>query len=127
MLIHKVYKNVTMMVKLHENPIPIPYPKYLSLLWNVFQKLNWEVRGLNINGENLTNLLLADDVVLLPNNLKDIQPIPQGLLDVRAEVHLQINISNTKFITNLVPSETINVDIREAQKYGYQVITKHVN
>ena len=67
-----------------------------------FKKLNWENNGLNIDGRNLTNLRFADDIVLLADNLKDIKDMLQELQNACADVDLQMNISKTNYMTNLV-------------------------
>ena len=38
---------------------------FTTALEELFQQMNWEERGLNINGEYLNNLSFADDIVLL--------------------------------------------------------------
>ena len=127
-------QNAKVTVKLHENTKCIQIgrgvrqgdtisPKlFITVLEYAFKKLNWENRGLNIDGRNLTNLRFADDIVLLADNLKDIKDMLQELQNACADVGLQMNISKTKYMTNLVPSEQIFIGDKEValvNKYNY--------
>lgn len=133
-LIYNIYSNATMMVKLHENTDPIQItrgvrqgdtmsPKlFITVLEYAFKSLSWEGKGLNIDGQTLTNLRFADDIVLLSDNLRDINTMLQDLNRVCAQAGLRINISKTKFMTNMVPSENIVVDdceVKLVDKYTY--------
>ena len=44
---------------------------FISALGEVFRNLNWEKKGLPINGEKINNLRFADDVVLISTNLEE--------------------------------------------------------
>lgn len=133
-LIYNIYKNATMVVKLRENTERIPIrrgvrqgdtmsPKlFTAVLEYAFKRLKWEEKGINIDGKRLTNLRFADDIVLTADNLGDTRAMLQELQQVCAEVGLHINISKTKFMTNLVPSGNILVDdkvIEMVDKYTY--------
>lgn len=58
--------------------------------------LNWDDKGVRIDGTNLTNLRYADDTVLISDNLKDIRIIVEELQEAYSTVGLQINLSKTK-------------------------------
>lgn len=133
-LIYNIYKNATMMVKLHENTNPIRIgrgvrqgdtmsPKlFTAVLEYAFKMLDWEGKGLNIDGRNLTNLRFADDVVLLSDNMGEIRIMLRDLREMCSRVGLEINMSKTKFMTNLVPSENMTVDgceVELVEKYIY--------
>ena len=133
-LIYNIYKNAKVTVTLHENTKCIQIgrgvrqgdtrsPKlFKTVLEYAFKKLNWENRGLNLDGRNLTNLRFADDIVLLADNLKDIKDMLQELQNACADVGLQTNISKTKYMTNLVLSKQIFIGDKEealVNKYDY--------
>lgn len=40
---------------------------FITVLEYAFKELNWEQMGINIDGQHLTNLCVADDIVLLSN------------------------------------------------------------
>jgi len=107
------------MVELHESTNPIEIgrgvrqgdtmsPKlFITVLEYVFKKLDWDQKGLKIDGQSLSNLRFADDIVLLADNLEDIRIMLQELQEVCATVGLKMNIGKTKFMTNLVPSNNL--------------------
>lgn len=136
------------MVKLHKNINQIPIrrdvrqgdtsPKlFITVLESAFKHLDWSHRGININGENLTNLRFADDIVLISDNLGEMKLMLQDLQRVCTRAGLNINVSKTKFMTNLVPSQNINIDGNEiekwtvihilAMKFEFQEIIKRAN
>ena len=123
-----------MMVKLHENTNPIRIgrgvrqgdtmsPKlFITVLQYAFGMLEWSGKGLNIDGLNLTDLRFADDIALLSDSLQDIKKMLEDLQEVCAQVGLKMNISKTKFMTNLVPSGNIAVgdcEVELVDKYTY--------
>lgn len=136
-LIHNIYKNATMKVKLHENTSAIPIgrgvrqgdtmsPKlFITVLEYAFKELNWEEKGINIDGQHLTNLRFADDIILLSDNLKDIRQMLLELEEVCSEIGLKINFSKTKYMTNLVPSEILTVGGQEVELVNSYVYLGH--
>lgn len=133
-LIYNIYKNATMMVRLHENTNPIEIgrgvrqgdtmsPKlFTTVLQYAFGMLEWSGKGLNIDGLNLTDLRFADDIALVSDNLQDIREMLEDLQEVCDRVGLKINISKTKYMTNLVPSGNITIgdeEVELADKYIY--------
>ena len=75
-LLADIYFNCTSRVQLHKESKPINIkqgvrqgdtisPKlFTSCLEDIFRSLNWEKRGININGEYLNHLTFADDIVI---------------------------------------------------------------
>ncbi|XP_045460954.1 uncharacterized protein LOC123671253 [Harmonia axyridis] len=133
-LIYNIYKNATMMVRLHENTNLIRIgrgvrqgdtmsPKlFITVLESAFKMLEWSGKGLNIDGLNLTDLRFADDIALFADNLQDIRKMLEDLQEVCVQVGLKINISKTKFMTNLVPSANIAIgdhDVNLVDRYIY--------
>ncbi|KAG1654084.1 putative uncharacterized transposon-derived protein F52C9.6 [Nymphon striatum] len=76
-------------------------PKLFTVcLENVFRCLNWTSKGIPINGEGLTNLRFADDVVLFPESPQEFQLIVEELRTASSKVGLEINLSKTKVMFN---------------------------
>lgn len=95
---------------------------FITVLEYVFKKLDWDKKGLKIDGQYLSNLRFADDIILLADNLEDIKIMLQELQEVCATVGLKMNIGKTKFMTNLVPSNNLiieNSEIGLVDKYTY--------
>ena len=101
------------MVKLHKKGRGVRQgdtmsPKlFIAVLQYAFGMLEWSGKGLNIDGLNLTDPRFADDIALFSDNLQDIRKMLEDLQQVCAQIGLKINISKTKFMTNLVPSGNI--------------------
>jgi len=49
------------------------------VLEDVFRELDWDKKGININGEYLSNLRYADDVVLVASTKKELNEMMQDL------------------------------------------------
>lgn len=121
-LIYNIYKNATMSVQLHENSNKIKInrgvrpgatrsPKlFISVLESAFKHLNWDHKGISVDGNNLTNLRFADDIVLISSDLGEMKSMLRDLKSACEKVGLNINISKTKFMTNLVPSQNIEIN-----------------
>ena len=84
---------------------------FTATLENVFRKLSWEGKGLNINGEHLNHLRFADDIVLIANSSQELQSLITELAEASLEVGLKINLSKTKVMYNdFIDIENITVD-----------------
>ncbi len=64
----------------------------------VFKYLNWEEKGIKINGRNLTNFRFADDIVLFGNSLKEIKIMLNELEMTSKEAGLSVNKNKTKIL-----------------------------
>lgn len=79
----------------------------------------------NIDGKNLNNLRFADDIVLFSDNLEEMRLMLRDLQKVCGKVGLNINMSKTKFMTNLVPSCGLKIDGAEIQLVNRYVYLGH--
>ncbi len=52
---------------------PLSPSLFNSVLKNIFQKLGWEGRSIRINGESLSYLRFADDVVLILADVEELE------------------------------------------------------
>lgn len=123
-LIKNIYDNATMKVILTESTEPIAIkrgvrqgdtlsPKLFTLvLEDIFKKLSWEKRGLNIAGARLNNLRFADDIVLLTDNPDELQIMIQELNDASLRVGLEMNLDKTKIMTNM-NGHNINITVNQ--------------
>lgn len=93
---------------------------FTTLLEYAFKQIDWQNWDININGENL-NHLFADDIVLISDNIGEAIQMLKKLQEM-SERGLTINVSKTKFMTNLVTTGYIiadNLQIEEVRSYKY--------
>ncbi|CAF1624010.1 unnamed protein product [Rotaria magnacalcarata] len=103
---------------------------FTAALEDVFRTLSWENRGIMVDGELLTHLHLADDIVLFAYNVKTVAEMLKELNEASTRVGLKINRAKTQAMKNdQCASENINLDddtILFVNKYTYlgQTITQ---
>ncbi|KAI8440552.1 hypothetical protein MSG28_001794 [Choristoneura fumiferana] len=73
---------------------------FTNALEDVFKTLDWKGRGININGEYLSHLRFADDIVIVAETLQDLQHMLNGLADSSQRVGLRMNLDKTKVMFN---------------------------
>jgi hypothetical protein len=70
---------------------------------DMFKTLNWKGRGININGEYISHLRFADDIVIMAQTLQDLQLM---LANFTVCIALWMNLDKTKVMFNeYVPPE----------------------
>uniref|UniRef100_A0A8R1EHF2 Reverse transcriptase domain-containing protein n=1 Tax=Caenorhabditis japonica TaxID=281687 RepID=A0A8R1EHF2_CAEJA len=83
--------------------------------------------GIRINGQNLTHLRFADDIVLVASNPKAVSLMIQELVEMCGKVGLRMNTNKTKVMRNKFASQSpVNVThnnvttcIEEVNEYVY--------
>lgn len=73
---------------------------FTNALEDVFKLLEWKGRGININGENVSHLRFADDIVIIAESLEELENMLNGLNDASQRVGLRMNLDNTKIMSN---------------------------
>ena len=58
---------------------------FTATLESIFRRLNWENKGVKIDGEFLSNLRFADDIFLCTEIQQELQQMPQELSDEREQ------------------------------------------
>lgn len=109
---------------------PLSPKLFTAVLEEVFRKLDWSKNGLNINGEKLTHLRFADDIVVFANTSEELQKMLIELNTASKEVGLSMNIQKTKAMTNDEDANVIKIDgnnIEYVTEYIYlgQLISNH--
>ena len=79
---------------------PISSKLFTCLLEHVFRQIDWHNCGIDINGNKLTNLRFADDVVLFAKSEKDLECMLHQLQTHCKIVGLQMNSTKTKTMRN---------------------------
>nr|XP_027217367.1 uncharacterized protein LOC113809892 [Penaeus vannamei] len=71
--IHKVHESIKNQDKGVRQGDTTSPKLFTACLESVFQNLDWETKGIKIDGEYLSHLRFADAIVLVANNLQDLQ------------------------------------------------------
>lgn len=69
-------------------------------LEEAMRQLNWNNKGLRINGEYLNNLRFADDLVLISDNLNELVEMAEEFIEVCQPAGLTVNTNKTKILSN---------------------------
>lgn len=131
-ILKNIYTKSTARVKLEstgdEFPIkrgvrqgdPISPKLFSAVLEMIFRNLKW-TKGLNINGENLSHLRFADDIILFSDCPKTLESMLQQLSNESIKAGLSMNLTKTKIMSN---STNIEIKIKDevieyVQEYIY--------
>ncbi|XKL63185.1 hypothetical protein PGB90_005549 [Kerria lacca] len=71
-----------------------------SILEKIFKNLDWGDKGISINGEKVSNLRFADDVVIIAGSFNQLEEMLHELDNQGREAGLNINTNKTKILTN---------------------------
>ena len=66
----------------------------------IINKINWENKGVRIDGEYLSHLIFADDIVLIANSTSKLQEMLQDIHDISKPVGLKMHLGKTEVICN---------------------------
>ncbi|RVE54059.1 hypothetical protein evm_001182 [Chilo suppressalis] len=96
---------------------------FTNTMEDMFKTLNWKGRGININGERISHLRFADDIVIMAETLQDLQQMLNDLADSSIRIGLRMNLDKTKVMFNEhVLPEPIAIHgavLEVVQKYVY--------
>ena len=73
---------------------------FTASLEDTFRDLNWEDKGISINGKRLNNLRFADDVTLISEKLTELESCLNELSIESKKKGLKINMDKTKILSN---------------------------
>lgn len=111
---------------------PLSPKLFTSLLEHQFRKIEWKPEyGVNIDGQQLTHLRFADDIIVIANTAQTLKEMLQDIDTVSRAAGLTMNASKTKIMTNdeEVQIQLGQVNIEYVQQYTYlgQTISPHSN
>ena len=99
---------------------------FTATLESIFRRLNWENKGVKIDGEFLSNLRFADDIFLCTETPQELQQMLQELSDESRQMGLKMNITKTKvMVVDNTPINVNNVLIENVPGYAY--LGQHYN
>jgi hypothetical protein len=67
---------------------------------DMLKLLDWRRFGININGEYMTHLRFANDIVVMAEILEDLSRMLEDLNRVSQQVGLKMNMDKTKIVSN---------------------------
>jgi hypothetical protein len=73
---------------------------FTAALEDMFKLLDWRGYGININGEYMTHLRFADDIVVMAETLEDLSTMLEVLNRVSQQMGLKMNMDKTKIMSN---------------------------
>lgn len=142
-ILKNVYTNSTARIKLEKEGKEIKInrgvrqgdplsPKlFTAVLEEILRKLKWDQYGLNINGEQLSHLRFADDIILFATTKEHLQSMIIDLERESRKVGLTMNTSKTKAMTNasedtvIINGEPIEF-VKEYTYLGQQISTTDI-
>lgn len=79
---------------------PLSPKIFIDSLASAFRCLDWEEKGICIDGKYLSHLQFADDIVLISQDHQELQDMTHDLIQETKKFGLKINVTKTKAMTN---------------------------
>ena len=76
----------------------------------MFKNAQLEVKGINIDGEKLSNLRFADDVALTTEDVRDMEHQLITVSEESLKIGLKTHKGKTKFMTNIDTTDNIQIN-----------------
>lgn len=126
-ILKNIYQKSTAQIKLEttgdEFPIergvrqgdPISPKLFSAVLETIFRRLDWDNFGINVNGEKLSHLRFADDLILFSECPNTLERMLQQLSDESAKAGLSMNVAKTKIMSNSSAKEAITINNQQLE------------
>ena len=101
---------------------PLSPKLFTATIQDAFRKRELEERGLNIDGENLSELRFADDIALITTTVRNMEEQVNMINDESKKIGLKIHRGKTKYMTNFNTNKKIiveNTEIEKGEEYRY--------
>ena len=83
----------------------------------IINKINWEDKGIIRDGEHLSHLIFADDIVLVAKSPEELESMLTAIHLASKPVGLSMNLSKTKVMLNeSSTTSTVAVDMNTIEK-----------
>ena len=93
---------------------------FTATLESILSRLNWENKGVKIDGEFLSNLRFVDDILQCTETPQELHYMLQELPDESRRMGLKMNIAKTKvMVVDNTPINVNNVLIGNVEGYVY--------
>jgi hypothetical protein len=145
-ILMKLNQDFVTTIRLFERPLKIPVRKgvrqgdtispklFTACLEMVFRRLNWDMKGILIDGKHLHHLRFADDIVLIGRSPTEIEEMLRELDKEFKNVGLTMNRSKTQWMRNdHAPEGKVVIghdEIEEVNSYvylGQELTMRHEN
>ncbi len=73
---------------------------FTAVLEDIFRSMDWQTQGININGEHLSHLRFADDVVVIAETMEKLERMLEDLAKESGHRGLRLNADKTKVMKN---------------------------
>lgn len=108
---------------------------FTAALQEIFKRVEFEGKGIKIQGENLSNLKFADDIVLFSDSVKELQEMIKLLNDEGKKDGMKLNKAKTKIMGNIyankndfkISVEDVELTLVESYTYLGQLLTTDNN
>lgn len=80
---------------------------FIAAVEDMFKKLKWRKTGIKINGQFISHLRYADDIVLLGESLEEILDMMKDLDEQSKSIGLKMNLKKTKIMSNVMDHNQI--------------------
>src|SRR5271156_4455481 len=95
----------------------IPPKLFNAGLEQIFRRLNWDNKGMMINGDMLNHLRFADDIVLISISCEEAEEILNELNVESNKLGMKINMKKTKVMNNEhVNRKPVHIGTQEVEK-----------
>ena len=95
---------------------PLSPKLFTATIQDAFRKIELEERGLNIDGENLSELRFADDIAPITTTVRNMDEQLNMINDENKKIGLKIHRGKTKYMTNFNTNKKIIVEYTEIEK-----------
>jgi len=145
-VLQDLYRNATSMLRLHTDSRKFKLERgarqgdnisprlFTSCLQDaIIRNIDWEGRGVCIDGEYLSHLIFADDIFLISSSMEELEGMLKDIHDISKPVGLNMHLGKTKIMCNdKVNKRDIEVDgkkIEKVENYVYlgQLVSKDHN
>ena len=108
---------------------------FTAALQEIFKRVDFEGKGIKIQGERLSNLRFADDIVLFSQSIKELQEMITLLNDEGKKDGMKLNKEKTKIMGNIyankndfkISVEGVELTLVESYTYLGQLLTTDNN
>ena len=135
-ILSHIYNHATSFIRLHKDSEPFQHkrgvrqgdtcsPKlFTACLERAFHRLNWLERGIKIDGEHLSHLRFADDIIVFASTQEELQQMLTELNEASKSVGLHMNLHKTKVMCNKYTEqsdEILEIENQQIEKVEHYI------